>query len=51
MAVTINGSGQIISQVISTFLTTTFTSTSTTYTDVTGLSVTITPINSANKIF
>jgi hypothetical protein len=51
MAVTINGSGQVVVQVASTTLTSTFTSTSTTYTDVTGLSVTITPTNSANKIF
>jgi hypothetical protein len=50
MSVSFSGSGQVVSQVISTFLTTTFTSTSTTYTDVTGLSVTITPRNSANKI-
>jgi hypothetical protein len=50
MAVTIRGSGQIITQVVQTIKTDTFTTTSTSFVDVTGLSVTITPTNSANKI-
>ena len=50
MAVTLYGSGQVVVQVQSTTLTTTFTSTSTTYTDITGLSVTITPKSANNKI-
>jgi hypothetical protein len=50
MAVTINGSGQVVVQVASTTSTTQFTSTSTSYVDITGLSVSITPTNSANKI-
>jgi hypothetical protein len=50
MAVTINGSGQVVVQVQSTTLTTTFSTNSGSYTDVTGLSVSITPTNSANKI-
>jgi len=50
MSVTINGSGQIVAQVKSTVLTTAFSTTSTTFTDVTGLSVSITPTNSNNKI-
>jgi len=50
MSVTISGSGQIVKQVVTTNLTSIFSSTSTSYVDVTGLSVTITPTNSANKI-
>lgn len=50
MAVTINGSGQVPVQVISTAKTDTFTMSSGTFTDVTGYSVTITPTNSSNKI-
>jgi hypothetical protein len=50
MAVTINGSGQVPVQVKSTSKTDTFSSNSTSFTDITGLSVSITPTNSANKI-
>lgn len=50
MAVTIRGSGQVPVQVISTTKTDTFSSTSTSFTDVTGLSVSVTPTNSANKV-
>jgi hypothetical protein len=50
MAVTINGSGQIPVQIQSVVKTDTFTMASTTFTDITGLSVNITPTNSANKI-
>jgi hypothetical protein len=50
MSVTISGSGQIVKQVISVTKTDTFSTTSTSFTDVTGLSATITPTNSANKI-
>ena len=51
MSVTISGSGQIIKQVIQSTLLTKFTTTSTVPTFAgTGLSVTITPTNSANKI-
>ena len=50
MSVTISGSGQIIKQVIQTVVTSSFTTTSGTATDITGLTATITPTNSANKI-
>lgn len=50
MPVTIRGSGQVPVQVIQTVKTDIFTSTATSFTDVTGLSVSITPTNSANKI-
>ena len=50
MAVTIRGSGQVPVQVVSTTLNTVFTTASTSFTDLTGLSATITPTNSANKI-
>lgn len=50
MAVTISGSGQVPVQVIQTVKTDTFTTTSSTYVDVTGLSVTITPRSASNKI-
>jgi hypothetical protein len=50
MAVTINGSGQVPVQVKTTTLTSFFTTTSASFTDITGLSVSITPTNSANKI-
>jgi hypothetical protein len=50
MAVTIRGSGQLITQIQSVTVTSSFTTTSTSFTDITGLSVTITPTNSANKI-
>lgn len=51
MSVTISGSGQIIKQVIQTVKTDTFSSTAANaWTDVTGLSVSITPTNASNKI-
>jgi hypothetical protein len=50
MAVTIKGSGQVIVQVKQTVLNTTFATTSTSYTDITGLSVSITPTDSTNRI-
>ena len=50
MAVTINGSGQVPVQVIQTVKTDTFTTTSSSFIDVTGLSVTITPTSASNKI-
>ena len=51
MAVTINGSGQIVVQAVSVTKTDTFTSgTTNSFTDITGMSATITPTNSANKI-
>lgn len=50
MAVTINGSGQVPVQVVSTTKTDTFTTSSTSYVDITGLSVSITPTNSSNKV-
>jgi len=50
MSVTINGSGQIIVQVQSVVKTDTFSYATTTLTDITGLSVSITPTSAANKI-
>jgi hypothetical protein len=50
MAVTISGSGQVPVQVIQTVKTDTFTTSSSSYVDVTGLSVTITPKSASNKI-
>ena len=50
MSVTISGSGQIIKQVIQVVKTDTFSTSSTSLVDVTGLTVNITPTNSANKI-
>jgi hypothetical protein len=52
MAVTIKGSGQLPVQVIQTAKTDTFTTTSAmpTFVDVTGLSATITPSSSSNKV-
>jgi hypothetical protein len=50
MAVTIKGNGQVVVQVQSTTLTSQFTVTSASFTNVTGLSVSITPTNAANKI-
>jgi hypothetical protein len=50
MSVTISGSGQIVKQIVQTVKTDTFSTNSTTFVDVTGLTVTITPTNSANKI-
>jgi len=50
MAVTIKGSGQVPVQVVQTVKTDTFTTTSASYTDVTGLSVNITPTSASNRI-
>jgi len=50
MAVTINGSGQVPVQVIQTVKTDVFTTTSTSYVDITGFSVSITPSSSNSKI-
>lgn len=50
MAITLKGSGQVIVQIAQTFKADIFTTTSTSYTDVTGLSVNITPTSSSNRI-
>jgi hypothetical protein len=50
MAVTIYGSGQVPVQVVSTTLNTPFSTASTSFTDLTGLSATITPKSASNKI-
>ena len=50
MSVSFSGSGQVVSQVVSTALTSTFTMTGQTQTAITGLTASITPRNSANKI-
>jgi hypothetical protein len=50
MAVTIRGSGQVPVQIVQTEKTDTFSTSSTSYVDITGLSVTITPSNSLNRI-
>lgn len=50
MSVTISGSGQIVKQIQTVTKTDTFTTTSTSWVDLTGFSVNITPTNSANKI-
>jgi hypothetical protein len=50
MAVTINGSGQVPVQVLQTIKTSVFSTSSTSYVDITGLSVSITPSSSTSKI-
>jgi hypothetical protein len=50
MAVTIRGSGQVPVQIAQVVKTDTFSTTSTSFTDITGLSVSITPTNSSNRI-
>jgi hypothetical protein len=50
MAVTISGSGQVPVQVIQTIKTDTFSTTSGSLTDITGMSVSITPSSASNKI-
>ena len=50
MSVTISGSGQVPVQVIQTIKTDTFSTTSGSLTDITGMSVTITPTSASNKI-
>ena len=50
MPVSINGSGQVPVQVVSTTKTDTFTTTSTTFTTITGLTASITPRSASSKI-
>ena len=50
MAVTISGSGQIVKQIQSTLATNAFTTNSTSMIDITGMSVSITPTSSSNKV-
>jgi hypothetical protein len=50
MPVTINGSGQVIVQIQSATKTDVFSTSNTSWTDVTGLSVNITPTNASNRI-
>jgi len=50
MPVTINGSGQVPVQVKQTVKTDVFTTSSTSFVDITGLSVSITPTSASNKI-
>lgn len=50
MAITLYGSKQAVIQVVQTVLPTTFTGSSTSFIDVTGLSVSITPSSASNKI-
>ena len=50
MPVTINGSGQVPVRIVSANKTDTFTTTSTSFTDITGLTVTITPTSASNRI-
>jgi hypothetical protein len=50
MAVTIKGSGQVPVQIIQTVKTDTFATSSTSYIDITGLSVNITPTSSSNRV-
>jgi hypothetical protein len=51
MSVTIRGSGQVPVQIVSTIKTDTFASSASSWTDITGMTVTITPTNSSNKVF
>lgn len=50
MAITLKGSGQAIVQIVQAVKTDTFTMSSTTFADITGLSVTITPTSASNRI-
>ena len=50
MPVTINGSGQVPVRIVSATKTDTFTSSASSFTDITGLSVTITPTSASNRI-
>lgn len=50
MSVTFSGSGQVVKQVIQTFVPGVFSTTSNSLVNITGASATITPTNSANKI-
>ena len=51
MAVTIFGSGQIVVQVVQTVKSTSFSTTSSSFVDITGITATITPRNSLNRIY
>lgn len=51
MPVTIRGSGQIIVQIAQAFKNDTFSTSSTSFVDITGLSVTITPTSASNRIY
>lgn len=51
MPITLKGSGQVIVQIVQVVKTDTFTTTTNGYQDVTGLSATITPTSSSNKIY
>ena len=50
MAVTLRGSGQTPIQIVQTLFTTSFTTSSNSMTDVTGMTLNITPSNSSNRI-
>jgi transcriptional/translational regulatory protein YebC/TACO1 len=50
MSVTINGSGQLVTQVVSATKTDKFTTTSSSYVTITGLSVAITPSSTSSKV-
>ena len=50
MAVTIRGSGQVPVQIVQTIKTNTFSTTSSSFVDITGLTVTITPTSASNRI-
>ena len=50
MSVSFSGSGQVVSQVVSAIKTDTSQTSSQTYSDISGLSVSITPRNASNKI-
>jgi hypothetical protein len=50
MAVTLSGSGQVPVQVISAIKTDVFSSTSTSFTNITGMSVSITPTSASNRV-
>jgi hypothetical protein len=50
MAVTIRGSGQVPVQIVQTVKTDTFGTSSTSFTQITGLTATITPVSSSNRI-
>jgi len=50
MSITLSGSGQVPVQIVSTTKTDTLTTTTTSFADITGMSATITPTNSSNKV-
>jgi hypothetical protein len=51
MAVTIRGSGQVPVQIVSAIKTDTFSSSAASWTDITGMTVNITPTNASNRVF